>query len=119
MDRAVQELDEMMLPSIALRRQFRDKPEQFLDTQNVSRYALTLPQPLSLKQGGVTANQFSIYEQFGRNRPLAGSRVDVNSNDNPITSSQYVGTPGSISAQLQQQIIQPGDVQTQQQQQLL
>ena len=67
-EKAVHDLDDAMLPAIALRRQFKlTSPNQvFCDTQNASKYAMTLPDPLSIKPGGVTDEQFKVYEDFGK-----------------------------------------------------
>lgn len=77
MDKAVAELDDVMLPAIALRRQFRaTRPDQqFCDTQYASRYALGLPEPLGIRPGGVSQKQFLLYDDLGK----GGERIGTGS----------------------------------------
>ncbi|CDK28728.1 unnamed protein product [Kuraishia capsulata CBS 1993] len=83
-EKAIQDLDDMMLPAIAARRQHREaRTEQpYFDQQSISRYSLQLPEPLGLKLGGVSSDQFLIYDKFGRNTAIAtgAGSVPVSSN---------------------------------------
>ncbi|KAH3670689.1 hypothetical protein OGAPHI_001204, partial [Ogataea philodendri] len=90
MEKSVQDLDEMMLPSIALRRQFRDsRPDQaFCDTQHASRYSMSLPDPLGIKPNGVTAKQFTIYNEFGKPKSAI----------NPSGIPSSISTPAGVAA---------------------
>ncbi|KAG7855336.1 hypothetical protein KL939_004511 [Ogataea angusta] len=112
MEKSVQDLDEMMLPSIALRRQFRDsRPDQaFCDTQHASRYAMSLPDPLGIKPNGVTAKQFSIYSEFGKPKngtTLAGLSATLAAAGGiaPGMASEAVATPPSVNASVDQAAI--------------
>ncbi|GME93150.1 unnamed protein product [Ambrosiozyma monospora] len=90
-EKSVQDLDELMLPAIALRRQFRDssRPDQaFCDTQYASRYAMSLPDPLGIKAGGITAKQLSVYEEFGKNKYSAVANQGQGGN-------QFANVPGA------------------------
>ncbi|KAG7756020.1 hypothetical protein KL947_004069 [Ogataea haglerorum] len=109
MEKSVQDLDEMMLPSIALRRQFRDsRPDQaFCDTQHASRYAMSLPDPLGIKPNGVTAKQFSIYSEFGKPKNstsfagLGGTHA-ASGGVAPGMAPEAVATPPSVNAGVDQ-----------------
>jgi CCR4-NOT transcription complex subunit 1 len=108
-EKAVHDLDETMLPALALRRQFKTtSPNQlFCDTQNASKYAMTLPEPLGIKPGGVTLEQFHIYDDFGKKPTGATSQFENNALS--LGSGSYnpvIGTNGEdIKQRLQQQLL--------------
>ena len=65
-ERAVQEINESLMQAIAIRRyhQERRADQPFFDP-NGNFHSLSLPDPLGLKDTGVTQQQFRIYEEFG------------------------------------------------------
>ena len=93
MDKAVAELDDVMLPAIALRRQFRaTRPDQpFCDTQHASRYALSLPEPLGIRPGGVSEKQFLLYDDLGR--------VDESTASSPKNVKMFGGVAQDLLSQ--------------------
>lgn len=66
MERASQEISEPLMQAVAIRRyhQERRADQPFLDP-NGNLYSLSLPEPLGLKNTGITPQQFRIYEEFG------------------------------------------------------
>ncbi|KAK9374304.1 uncharacterized protein V1513DRAFT_470794 [Lipomyces chichibuensis] len=66
-DRAKADLDELLASAYAMRRRHRElRPNQtFVDPQ-ASRYALSLPDPFRLKPPGLTRQQLTVYEDFGK-----------------------------------------------------
>ncbi|ODV85108.1 hypothetical protein CANARDRAFT_199241 [[Candida] arabinofermentans NRRL YB-2248] len=108
MEKSVQDLDELMLPSIALRRQFREsRPDQtFCDTQYASRYAMSLPEPLGIKPGGVSQKQFSIYDEFGRHRATGDQFSNATDVANGVSAVAGGGiTPPPVNAGVDQEAL--------------
>ncbi|KAK9362606.1 hypothetical protein V1504DRAFT_487975 [Lipomyces starkeyi] len=66
-DRAKADLDELLASAYAMRRRHRElRPNQtFVDPQ-ASRYALSLPDPFRLKPPGLTRQQLTVYDDFGK-----------------------------------------------------
>lgn len=98
-ERASQEINESLLQAIAIRRyhQERRADQPFLDP-NGNFYSLSLPEPLGLRNTGVTQQQFRIYEEFGSMIPT------TDSND---MSTQNI----ALSKQKMQQTMLPQDQQ--------
>lgn len=125
-EKAVSDMDEAMLPALALRRQFSiTSPNQlFCDTQNASKYAMSLPEPLGIKPGGVNAEQFRIYEEFGKgdNRLIDASLPRAEGVLNPAEVFEGDSKEKLLQKQLllqQQQQLQQQQLQQQLQQQQL
>lgn len=110
MRRAASDMDEMMLPALALRRQFKaTRPNQpFCDMQNFSRYAISLPDPLGIQPGGISDKQFAVYEKLGGgSEPIPQPTpqqpaIIPNANDTKpgAMNSSLTDTPGTPSAAL-------------------
>lgn len=98
-ERASQEINESLLQAIAIRRyhQERRADQPFLDP-NGNFHSLSLPEPLGLRNTGVTQQQFRIYEEFGNMIPTT---------DNNGMSTQNI----ALSKQKMQQNILPQDQQ--------
>lgn len=67
-ERSMAEVDEVLVSSFAVRRLHNERrPDQPFYSQYIARYATGLPDPLGLKSSGVSAQQLSIYDSFGKN----------------------------------------------------
>ena len=123
-EKVVHDMDNAMLPHIALRRQFKvTSPNQpFCDTQNASEYAKSLPEPLGIQPGGVSAAQFSIYDEFGRDKlgllgQMNNEGLDISGNNElSAEAKQRVLQQQLLLRQQQQQQMQQQQQQQQQQQ---
>ncbi|CCH44325.1 CCR4-NOT transcription complex subunit 1 [Wickerhamomyces ciferrii] len=94
MDKAVQEIEEQLLPAVSERRthlEMRTSDQQPFYSQHLSRHSVGLPDPLSLKQTGVTPQQLSVYESFGKHR----------------TSSPGIVPPQEVQPRVQAQAMAP------------
>lgn len=112
-ERAIQDIDELMAPQLAIRRQHRElKPnQQFIDPTMRSRYPMLLPVPLGLKSDGVIPKQFMIYENFGKNRIVSPMQQpehlqNINSQLNPSLrqGAQQPLVPPGVAEQMKQQM---------------
>ncbi|RPA83679.1 Not1-domain-containing protein [Ascobolus immersus RN42] len=65
-DRALPEIDELLLPAVEARRKHREtRPTSAFVDVNMSRFAYhLLPEPFRLKPGGLTPAQFHMYQTF-------------------------------------------------------
>lgn len=103
-DKAVQELREQLIQAIAIRRYHKERrSDQPFITPNTNPYSLALPDPLDIKNNGVTPQQFKLYEEFGNFFPDNHAMTIANQN-------QSVNTPQSIPAEPVQNI--PQNIQT-------
>ncbi len=77
--KAVQDIEEILVQSITIRRRHREMQpnQQFYSPQLTSKYPLQLLDPLGLKLGGLTPQQFSLYENFGRQRISSSTQPDM------------------------------------------
>lgn len=67
MDKSIQDIGEVLVQPITIRRYHNERrSDQPFIEPNTNPYALSLPDPLGLKSTGVTAQQFKIYEDFGK-----------------------------------------------------
>jgi CCR4-NOT transcription complex subunit 1 len=67
MDKAVQEVEEVLTDAFSIRRLHKERrPDQPFFSPNLSRYSISLPEPLGLKPNGVTPQQYQVYENFGK-----------------------------------------------------
>ncbi|GAV26718.1 hypothetical protein PMKS-000173 [Pichia membranifaciens] len=115
-EKAVHDLDDAMLPAIALRRQFKStSPNQlFCDTQNASKYAMTLPEPLGIKPGGISLEQFHIYDEFGKTRGTG-----ISGQPEGLPASNFNGgnpLAGAAASDVKQRLLQQQLILQQQQQ---
>lgn len=69
-DRAVGRMDEILFNEYKARQQYSESGNMQPFVSQVDPYALQLPDPFKLKLGGVDAQQFSIYVNFGSSRPI-------------------------------------------------
>lgn len=100
-EKSYPEIEEALMPGILSRKRHREShsPQPFMDLQLTSRYALQLPDPFRLTPGGLSAQQFSIYEGFGKYGPEDYSvevptGVDVLSNNEAVVPSDTTATGG-------------------------
>ena len=100
MERATQEINEQLVQAVAIRRYHRERaPDQPFLAPNANPYSLNLPEPLGLKSVGVTAQQFGIYEEFGKFPPAADTATNINVISKPQSINQQIPI---VSAQAQQ-----------------
>lgn len=67
MEKATKDIEEVLAQSISARRLHKERrPDQPFYTQFLSRYAVSLPEPLGLRPNGVSAQQLQVYESFGK-----------------------------------------------------
>eukprot|EP00026_Physarum_polycephalum_P000086 Phypoly_transcript_00086.p1 GENE.Phypoly_transcript_00086~~Phypoly_transcript_00086.p1 ORF type:complete len:2362 (+),score=414.48 Phypoly_transcript_00086:843-7088(+) len=98
-DRAVREIDDALSSSLALRRKYRERIStsgSFMDMSHLAtRYALSIPDPLRPKTGGLQPHQLRVYEDFLLS-PNSNSPTASPSSPSPTPSSkQPPSTPGS------------------------
>lgn len=66
-EKSIREIDESLYNAILQRRQHKlERPNQQYISPSISKYALSLPQPLGLMPGGVSNEQLQVYEELGR-----------------------------------------------------
>lgn len=68
-ERSLVEIEKRLAPEIELRRQARMENRQFVDQQTAKFQTERMPESIRLKIGGVTQQQVSVYEEFGKNVP--------------------------------------------------
>lgn len=103
MDKAVKEIDEVLVASIAVRRQHQERrADQPFYSQYLSRYSVQLPEPLGLKPTGVTARQFQVYDSFGKHEPASPSAVPTQAHQ-PQLEAQALAPTSSVNNLTQQQ----------------
>jgi CCR4-NOT transcription complex subunit 1 len=71
------EIEDALSQSYFMRKRHRENRgnQPFVDPQLTSRYPLQLPDPFRLKPGGLLPQQFAIYENFGKFRPVVDYAV--------------------------------------------
>lgn len=82
-EKAIPELDKRLASEYELRRKARAEGRRYCDTNTLTYQAERMPEPIRLKVGSVTAQQFAIYEDIGRSIPGFVSPV----NDPPPSMS--------------------------------
>lgn len=122
MDKSTQDLADQLMQAIAIRRYHKERrADQPFITQNTNPYSLSLPEPLGLKNTGVTPQQFRVYEEFGKNIPnldvipFAGLPAHAP----PMTQNVGLTQPQQQQAQMPTQILTSEQIRAQQQQQQL
>lgn len=66
-ERSVAQIEEVLQPAFLSRKNYFESGTNQPFADQVSTYALQLPEPFRLKVGGPDAQQFAIYEDFGKN----------------------------------------------------
>jgi CCR4-NOT transcription complex subunit 1 len=67
MEKATQEIEETLAAAISARRAHKERrSDQPFFTQYLSRYSVSLPDPLGLRPTGVSPQQLQVYESFGK-----------------------------------------------------
>lgn len=74
-DRAILQIDDLLKMDYAKRQEYAKSGSTQPFQDNVSSYNLHLPEPFRLRPGGLTPNQFAIYEAFGHFKPFADSSL--------------------------------------------
>lgn len=122
MDKSTQDLADQLMQAIAIRRYHKERrADQPFITQNTNPYSLSLPEPLGLKNTGVTPQQFRVYEEFGKNIPnldvipFAGLPAHAP----PMTQNVGLSQPQQQQAQMPTQLLTSEQIRAQQQQQQL
>lgn len=100
-ERAIHDMDDQMVASIALRRQFKSnstggEQQIFCDTQNANKFSISLPDPLGLQVGGVTPRQFNIYEEIGKSKAHQQQRLPMPMGGLPQQAQQQVPMPMNV-----------------------
>jgi CCR4-NOT transcription complex subunit 1 len=130
-ERAVPEIEEMIEPELESRRRHRlQRPNEPYMDPNLSRWAMTIPNPykLSPNMNGLNAEQLAIYEEFGRqsraaapaSQAHAATASDATRNiANEVLQDQYSSVPNlptpaetpslpHLQTQIPYQHVQPG-----------
>ncbi|KAL3238319.1 CCR4-NOT core subunit CDC39 [Nakaseomyces bracarensis] len=95
MDKATQELGEQMIQAIAIRRYHKERrSDQPFVTPSTNPYSLALPDPLGIKNTGVTPQQFKLYEEFGAPVP--------ENNINTLNQNPQLNTPQPVQSETNQ-----------------
>ncbi|TGZ79593.1 Not1-domain-containing protein [Ascodesmis nigricans] len=70
---AVGHVDDALGPAYALRRRYnaQKNPQSEFLAPGISRYAMQLPDVFRLQTGGLTAQQYAVYEEFARGGPAS------------------------------------------------
>lgn len=69
-DRSISQIEEVLQPAFMNRRSYAESGTTQPFADQVSTYALSLPDPFRLKVGGPDNEQFAVYENFGKNSAL-------------------------------------------------
>lgn len=103
-------IDERLKRQLTAREQ-HNPSEPFID-EGVSEYALKLPEPLGLSQGGLSAHQLEIYEAFGTNaiKPDYNQLQVQGRSEIPTLPGQISTAPTNVQAESQPQISQEDQV---------
>lgn len=76
-DRSIVQIEEALHPAFVARQRYYESGASQPFADQVSPYALQLPEPFRLKLGGLDKQQFAIYEDFGKNQaPYDNSHID-------------------------------------------
>jgi CCR4-NOT transcription complex subunit 1 len=78
-DRSLIQIEEALQPAFLSRKRFFESGTNQPFADQVSNYALQLPDPFKLKVGGLDPQQFSIYEDFGSAQNTYEPRTDIQS----------------------------------------
>lgn len=93
-DRSVAQIEEVLQPAFMNRKRYFESGTSQPFADQVSTYALQLPEPFRLKVGGLDSQQFAIYEDFGKtSAPYEGGQPDIQSmpNNSQQLQSQIIG----------------------------
>ncbi|KAK9455889.1 Not1-domain-containing protein, partial [Dipodascopsis uninucleata] len=105
-EKTIVEIDEVLSAQYMARRRHRElHPNQPFFDSNVSRYAMSLPDPFRLKPGGLTRQQMMVYEDFGKFKvpeTVQGSDYLGFDYNNQMATQGHVGRQASIRSQAQQ-----------------
>lgn len=108
MDKAVKEIDEVLVASIAARRQHQERrTDQPFYSQYLSRYSVQLPEPLGLKPTGVTPRQYQVYDAFGKHELTSPNAVTTQVIQPQLEAQALAPTSSVNNVNQQQQSQQP------------
>lgn len=102
-DRSLIQIEEVLQPAYLNRKRYAESGSSQPFADLVSNYALQLPQPFRLEFGGLSRQQFSIYEDFGKAQTPEGSASSEGQHELQSTQNQQfnqlIQTQPSVESQ--------------------
>lgn len=98
-DRSIAQIEEALQPAFLNRKNYMESGTTQPYAEQVSSYALNLPDPFRLKVGGPDSQQIAIYEEFGKARPPYENVLPDLSSQSQAPISQPQHAPQSLVQQ--------------------
>lgn len=93
-DRSLAQIEEILQPAFISRKRYMESGTNQPFADQVSNYALQLPEPFRLKFGGLDPQQFAIYEDFGKRGGIDGNSNDTQYDAQNVNRQQFQQVSG-------------------------